>query len=286
MPGLRMDQVQLARHLARVLFGGDTMTTAVAATPTPPTPVKACNLAPEVFQDILYEILANGLDPREARVTSAQIEHFLFEHARAPKSSEAFFEFFKKYELSTNPDDHLKPIDLKGLRLPDQATANAPPAHIVIEPMVSNDNTANSEPMVSNDNAANSEPTSPKINAAALSRAVQTEPTCEPVIVQQIHTKGPGTRTVWAAAAGIVILLGIGAGLGFAIANLHGEVAQAKTAQRQSQQTVLELQQRISGLQSEVVRNGQSVERLQPQLDLLVETIAPPPPAQSSQPAK
>lgn len=250
------------------------MTTAVAPTPTSPTPVKECNLAPEVFQDILYEILANGLDPREARVTSVQIEHFLFEHARAPKSSEAFLEFFKKCELSTNPDDHLKPIDLKGLPIPEQAASNAPPANVV------------AEPVVSNDNAANSEPTSPKIDAAALSRAVQTEPACEPVIVQQINTKGSGSRTLWAAAAGIVILLGIGAGLGFAIANLHGEVAQAKTAQHQSQQTVLELQQRISGLQSEVVRNGQSVERLQPQLDLLVETIAPQPPAQSNQPTK
>jgi hypothetical protein len=224
-----------------------------------------------VFQDILYEILANGLDPRETRVTSAQIEHFLFEHARAPKSSEAFLEFFQKYELSTNPDDHLKPIDLKGLPIPEQAILSAPPTPVA------------HEPAISNDNAASCESTSPKIQATALSRAVQTEPDCEPIIVQQINTKGSSTRTLWAAAAGIAILLGIGAGLGFAIANLHGEVSQAKTAQRQSQQTVLELQQRISGLQSEVVRNGQSVERLQPQIDLLVETIAPQTPDQSKQ---
>jgi hypothetical protein len=246
------------------------------AAPHPVPAIKATKKAngpvrPDVLQDILYEILANGLDPREAKVTSAQIEQFLFEHARSPKNPEAFLEFFQKHELSTNIDDHLKPVELKAL--PAVPAAPNTPATL-----------SGDRGGPSNDNGPGCDDTRPNIDVMALARAARPDSETSPVVVP---AKGQMTsRTVWAAAAGITILLGIGAGLGFAVANLKAEVDQAKTAQHQSEQAVMQLEQRISGLQSEVARNGESVQRLEPQLDLLIETIAPGQTAQSVEPIK
>lgn len=63
--------------------------THAAATLTTPTPADASDLV-----DILYEMLASGLEPENATVSSSDIESFLHQHARSPKSRlevEAFF---------------------------------------------------------------------------------------------------------------------------------------------------------------------------------------------------
>lgn len=53
--------------------------------------------------DVLYEILAQGRDPH-GELTSEQIEAFLHEHARAPKSQAEMLAFFERFGLSTDPE--------------------------------------------------------------------------------------------------------------------------------------------------------------------------------------
>ena len=52
------------------------------------------------MQDVLYDILATGLDPDQSDAPSEAIERFLFEHARAPKTADEFRAFFAVHGLS------------------------------------------------------------------------------------------------------------------------------------------------------------------------------------------
>ena len=61
-------------------------------------------LTTAALEDTMYEMLAVGLDPCESRVTQKEIQQFLFEHARSPKSIEEFLSFFRTHNLPTDPE--------------------------------------------------------------------------------------------------------------------------------------------------------------------------------------
>src|SRR5712671_6118944 len=54
----------------------------------------------QAMQDVLYDILATGIDPEQSDAPSAEIERFLHEHARAPKTLDEFRAFFAEHGLS------------------------------------------------------------------------------------------------------------------------------------------------------------------------------------------
>lgn len=64
--------------------------------------------------DILYEILASGLEPEGANVSSSEIETFLHQHARAPKTRPEMEAFFNQSGLPMQMDNFARD---SGLRL-------------------------------------------------------------------------------------------------------------------------------------------------------------------------
>ena len=79
---------------------------ASAAQNLPSTTSDKKSKSTEVLQDILYEILTNGPDPA-AKVTSADIEKFLHEHARSPKPHGEFIKFFNRHGLSMESEESI-----------------------------------------------------------------------------------------------------------------------------------------------------------------------------------
>jgi hypothetical protein len=66
----------------------------------------------QTMQDVLYDILAVGMDAEQNDVPSAAIERFLHEHAREPKSLAEFRGFFAEHGLSLRARPALQPPPL------------------------------------------------------------------------------------------------------------------------------------------------------------------------------
>jgi hypothetical protein len=76
--------------------------------PTQPVPSEAQLL------DVLYEVLAQGVPPKGS-LSSAELESFLHQHARSPKSVAELLEFFAKHDLPTDASAYGSDPELKEL---------------------------------------------------------------------------------------------------------------------------------------------------------------------------
>ena len=87
----------------------------------------------QLMQDVLYDILATGVDPDQADAPSLEIEHFLFEHARAPKTAEEFRAFFAAHGLSVRA--RVSAARCAAIALPEltRPSADGMPARMPVE---------------------------------------------------------------------------------------------------------------------------------------------------------
>jgi uncharacterized small protein (DUF1192 family) len=217
----------------------------------------------EILQDILYELLANGMDPYETRVSAEQIETFLFEHARSPKPTEAFVEFFKQHGLSIQPEDHIKPLELKALNAGAGRISSLPPPLPPREMRPAPDRDLLGKPEALSSPARESAP------------GAFGQPGLAPGARKSFKSR-LASPMVWAAAASLAMALGAVAALVFSVASLKAELTRTKAAQYQSQHAVAELQRRLGAMQSDVALTGRSVRDLEPRIDLLVQTLVAP----------
>jgi hypothetical protein len=83
----------------------------------------------EMLQDILYDMLASGIDAEQTGVTTDEVERFLHEHAREAKTLSDFQAFFDQHGLDADPRTHESAV----LELPPITTlrepASSPPPH-------------------------------------------------------------------------------------------------------------------------------------------------------------
>jgi hypothetical protein len=83
----------------------------------------------QAMQDVLYDILATGIDPEQAQLPIDAIERFLHEHARASKTPDEFRAFFAQHGLTVStraikpPHMALPPIQRPN---PEEAMAKFP----------------------------------------------------------------------------------------------------------------------------------------------------------------
>jgi len=86
----------------------------------------------QVMQDLLYDILATGVDSEPNDVSVETIESFLHEHARVPKSAAEFRSFFAQHGLTSRvPAPTLPAVaNLPPLKrvAPAQRPSSVPPA--------------------------------------------------------------------------------------------------------------------------------------------------------------
>jgi len=182
------------------------MTTA-AATSTTHNSADASDLV-----DILYEMLASGLEPENATVSSSDIESFLHQHARSPKSRAEVEAFFAGGGLPSHFDGFAR---ASGLRL------------AAVSPVT---------PSAGGDLSAPDVSTGRHVLERSVAAPVVV-PTAEvaPVgVVSQALLDRPGHQRLWFAFGVLSLaLLGIGVFGGLALMGLRDQVARTEANQQQ-----------------------------------------------------
>jgi hypothetical protein len=204
----------------------------------------------QLMQDVLYDILATGLDPDQADAPSDAIERFLFEHARAPKTADEFRAFFATHGLSVRARAQ-EPVALS-LALPEITRATEPmPARMPVE--------------------LESPPLDPEPVTGAHRFVLDPGEDFTP-------RRGSGGRgltlAAWCAALCVVALCGAAAYYGYyTILDLRGEVARTNARHDQDRAAIATLQDQAAGLETSVSASGDLLQRVDEKSDFLVQSL-------------
>ena len=223
---------------------------------TPPVP----DTEVQLMQDVLYDILAVGIDPDQDDVPTAEIERFLFEHARAPKASDEFRMFFAQHGLSVRarvqtPDGLLLPdITRAG---DDQAMPASMPVELMPNAALNRVHTVRDEEVCDDDESEQQTGT----HRVDLSLPVA-------------RRRRGVTIAIWGASLCVAALCGTAAWFGYTtILQLRGEVARASEQSRQDRSAIHALQDHAVDLESSVAATGELVQRVDQKSDLLLQTM-------------
>jgi hypothetical protein len=213
---------------------------AVRATATVSPEPHALAADVQAMQDVLYDILATGIDPEQNDVASAEIERFLHEHARSPKSLLEFRVFFAKHGLSVRARPMHQPA---ALALPpiERAEATAVAA-LPVDP-----------------------------------RAGQADP--EPLTTSHAFT-APAARGKLGSVLKWAAFLCVGAALGFAgfcgyttIVELRTALDRSSLAHQQDREAIQALRDHAAILESSVTTTGELVQRMDQRNELVLQSL-------------
>lgn len=214
----------------------------------------------QLMQDVLYDILATGLDPDQSDAPSEAIERFLFEHARAAKTAEEFRAFFAMHGLSVRTRAQ-EPVALS-LALPEITRAVEPmPARMPVE--------LDATPVEFD--ASPLEPTEPAEPVTGAHR----------LVIDIDEDFMPATRgnrglvaAAWCAALCVVALCGAAAYYGYnTILTLRGEVERTNVRHEQDRAAISALQDQAAGLETSVSATGDLLQRVDQKSDFLVQSL-------------
>lgn len=224
--------------------------------------------------DVLYDIIATGIEPA-GNVTCAQVESFLHEHAREPKSAEAFAEFFDRHgidgRVQTQPRVPLQMLE----PVPNMEAAVEPVGDVCIEDGLGLQG--------STDTNQGPQDTQGAANAESRERHERIVSGFAPAM-PHASENGDGQATpesqltaAWlprvAVALGIAVLLALW-GAYFALNTMRAEAARAELAARQAQQRAAKQQAEMA---ESLRTNRQLIDHLERQNQLLLENLLPSP---------
>jgi hypothetical protein len=226
---------------------------AVRAAQSISTEPRALDADVQLMQDVLYDILATGLDPDQSDAPSEAIERFLFEHARAAKTAEEFRAFFAAHGLSVRARAQ-EPVALS-VALPEIVRGVEPmPARMPVELAAS--------PRESDEAAE------PVTGAHRLVIDVD-----EDFMPARRGSRGL-TAAAWCAALCVVALCGAAAYYGYnTILTLRGEVERTQVRHEQDRAAIAALQDQAAGLESSVSATGDLLQRVDQKSDFLVQSL-------------
>jgi len=185
--------------------------------------------------DVLYEILAQGGDPH-GELTGGEVEVFLHEHARTPKSHAQMLAFFAEHQLSTDPGVYATDPELG--EIASGLHRERGPASSVFP--LDEEASAAEEPIT----GAHAVPKP----AAQPAAAVVSMP-AQPVLIQSVPNQAPLWMRVAVAALALCIVAG--GALSYARAKeLEDKLAQARMQQHSTDAALSALEQRAGQLQS------------------------------------
>jgi hypothetical protein len=226
---------------------------AVRAAQSISTEPRALDADVQLMQDVLYDILATGLDPDQSDAPSEAIERFLFEHARAPKTAEEFRAFFAMHGLSVRARAQ-EPVALS-VALPEITRAVEPmPTRIPVE--------LDASPIEAD------EPAEAVTGAHRLVIDIDEDFTPP-------RRSGAGlVAAAWCAALCVVALCGAAAYYGYdTILALRGEVARTNARHEQDRAAITALQDQAAGLETSVSATGDLLQRVDQKSDFLVQSL-------------
>jgi hypothetical protein len=216
----------------------------------------------QALQDVLYDILAVGVDSDASATTASAIEGFLHEHARSPKPREAFVAFFREQGLSWS--------QARTLGAEPQAL---PPLKLV--------SPAGPRPIDLPARARASEAS--ELGGSARDRAPAAHSDAWAAL-EPVAPAAPGPRGMALAVTAlalVAVVLGLALGLGYR--QLEQVSAQLDAAQAQSRnqaEALGAMQQRLAQVQAGVSDSGRRMARVEQQSALLLESLLPTTPAQ------
>jgi len=211
----------------------------------------------QAMQDVLYDILATGVDAEQASVSIEAVERFLHEHARTAKSPEEFAAFFARHGLTVSGH---APRPVAVVALPPIQRPVQPEAPVLKFPVEltssagSQDASPLDSPFV---------PVTPMMASAPVAR--------------------PSTLRVVLAWAGAAAALAALAALGYVgylgfvtIDNLEHRLDQTHAAAQADRQVIHALEHQQVDLQSDLAASAQLIERMDQKSDLILESVQPP----------
>ena len=196
--------------------------------------------------DVLYEILAQGGDA-QGELTAGDIEAFLHEHARAPKSTAEMLAFFERFELSTDPQMYGADPEL-GEMASGLHRERGPSSSVFSLDDAMADVGATEEPITGSHAIARS--------------ATKPEPSFAPMTVMTLPPS-PATAPLWLrASVGVLAMCLVGAAaFSYTRAqDLEERLGQARLQQRSTDAALTALEQRAAQLQG-ALRESESGRR-------------------------
>lgn len=223
--------------------------TSLSSTPSVPTAeVRA-------MQDVLYDILATGIDPEQTNVPIEAIEQFLFEHARAAKTREQFRAFFAEHGLTVSAPQLAEAVrSVAPLPPISRAADELPKPRLAVAARVADED--------DDESVAELPPHLSLVPAAAAPAAA-------------LRT---GARTgliaTWVTLGCLTIAVGILAAGSYVMVNeLRAEVQRTAHQGQQDRAELKALRDHAAGLESSVAATGELVERVDQKSDLLLESL-------------
>jgi hypothetical protein len=191
----------------------------------------------QAMQDVLYDILATGIDPEQNDVPSAEIERFLHEHARSPKSLLEFRAFFAKHGLSVRARPmHQAPA----LALPPIERVEA--TSVAVLPLDPDASRADPEPRTAS---------------------------------HALATPAPRSRLLmWAAIVSMGAALGFAGFCGYTIiAELRAALDRSRLTHQQDREAIQALRDHAAILESSVTTTGELVQRMDQKNELMLRSL-------------
>ncbi|MGD8863684.1 MAG: hypothetical protein PVI30_26955 [Myxococcales bacterium] len=216
----------------------------------PAVPAEAAEV--QQMQDVLYDILATGMDPEQDDVPVEEIERFLHEHARAAKSGAEFRAFFERHGLSLRLADVDAPAPPSLSLPPLPAPVSAPVLQLPVQ----------QEP-----------PGGPEQQMVPPTPALPQAqgPAGDPRPSRAVPLLGIAVALLLAGLA-VVIWLGLGA-----LERMQQELLRAEQRSNDNARVIDELEGRAAGIQSSIEANGQLIDRMERKSDLLIEKLVTEP---------
>lgn len=212
----------------------------------------------EAMQDVLYDILANGIDPDETDASTQAIEQFLFEHARMPKTLAEFNLFFGSQGLS-----------VRTAAAPAKAAVNLPP----LLPRAPGKSDEMPMQLPVELQLVAPQLVAPQPRPAPVESPIAVEVTTAP---EPPARRRPVIIALWASLALLGALLAAAASYGHAtITRLEKELDRAAEEGRDNRAELKVLRHDAVGLESSVAATGELLQRVDQKSDLLIESLLP-----------
>jgi len=212
-----------------------------------PTPIGAGEARQvQMMQDLLYDILATGVDAEHTDISVETIESVLHEHARAPKSSAEFRAFFAQHGLTS--------------RMP----APAAPAVAALPPLS----------RVTPDKRPSSVPPALPMTAH---EAVPLDDTIHPVrfdlAPQPIERRRSRPLMGLAIATTALIIAAVLYAGSLRLMEVRADLARSEQQARESAALVESLRQQTVTFEASLAANGQLIQRMEQKSDLVLESV-------------
>jgi hypothetical protein len=205
----------------------------------------------QAMQDVLYDILATGIDTEQNDVPSSEIERFLHEHARSPKSLDEFRAFFALHGLSVRARPTHQP---PALVLPPIERVERPSTETVTVTILEDDADDDSGAEADTGTHRTASGTWAKPDAANRSRLA--------VIMLSVGA------CCLLAALGFLLMRGFDT-----LLVLRAELDRSVTQELQSRAEIQALRERAARLESSATATGELLQRMDQKNDALIQSL-------------